>query len=147
MAFPSSPTNGQQVTVNGVLYTYSTALTAWTVTSSGGALTSASSLAVTGNITGGNLVTAGQIVSSVATGTAPLAVSSTTLVTNLNADLWDGQHFASYLNQAVLTTSAPTFAGITSTNTINLTGTDNVAGCCSNVFLLQEHWWQNDGKN
>ena len=35
---------------------------------------------------------------------------TTTVVTNLNADLWDGYQFADYLNQAVLTTSAPTFA-------------------------------------
>jgi hypothetical protein len=42
-----------------------------------------------------------------------LIVGSTTVVTNLNADLWDGNHFASYLNQAVLTTSSPTFTGVT----------------------------------
>ena len=32
-------------------------------------------------------------------------MASTTVVTNLNADLWDGNHFATYLNQGVLTTS------------------------------------------
>jgi hypothetical protein len=30
----------------------------------------------------------------------------------LDADLWDGQQFASYLNQAVLTSSSPTFANV-----------------------------------
>jgi hypothetical protein len=30
----------------------------------------------------------------------------------LDADLWDGQQFSSYLNQAVLTTSSPTFANV-----------------------------------
>ena len=29
MAFPSSPTNGQQVTVNGVVYTYNSTTTTW----------------------------------------------------------------------------------------------------------------------
>ena len=38
------------------------------------------------------IVTEGQLVSSIATGTAPLVVSSTTNVTNLNADLLDGYH-------------------------------------------------------
>jgi len=57
-------------------------------------------LAVTGNITGGNVNTAGKVVAStltsnVATGTAPLTISSTTLVTNLNADLLDGYNTAS----------------------------------------------------
>ena len=35
----------------------------------------------------------GQITSTVATGTAPLKVTSTTVVTNLNADLLDGKHY------------------------------------------------------
>ena len=57
-------------------------------------------VAVTGNITGGNINTAGRVVAStltsnVATGTAPLTISSTTLVTNLNADLLDGYNTAS----------------------------------------------------
>lgn len=38
----------------------------------------------------GNFGTSGQIVSTVATGTAPFTVASTTKVTNLNADLVDG---------------------------------------------------------
>lgn len=38
----------------------------------------------------GNIETDGQLVSNVATSTAPLVVSSTTMVPNLNADLLDG---------------------------------------------------------
>jgi len=34
----------------------------------------------------------------------------------LDADLWDGNNFASYLNQAVLTTSSPTFLGLSVVN-------------------------------
>lgn len=34
----------------------------------------------------------------------------------LDADLWDGNQFASYLDQAVLTTSSPTFADVTATS-------------------------------
>jgi len=44
------------------------------------------SLAVTGNASAGNLTTTGQLISSVATGTAPLAITSTTRVSNLNVD-------------------------------------------------------------
>jgi hypothetical protein len=62
---------------------------------SGGNLTTAGIVAATGNVSGGNITTAGQLVSSVATGTAPLTVTSTTLVTNLNADLLDGLNSAS----------------------------------------------------
>jgi trimeric autotransporter adhesin len=33
MLFPDNPTNGQQANINGVVYTYSSTLSAWTVTS------------------------------------------------------------------------------------------------------------------
>jgi len=71
MAFPTSPTNGQTATVNGVVYTYNSTLTAWTVgTEPGGNvsgnvlnITSSASigttLIVTGNITGGNVAVTG----------------------------------------------------------------------------------------
>jgi hypothetical protein len=39
---------------------------------------------------GGNLTVPGQLISTVASGTSPLAVTSTTLVSNLNANLWMG---------------------------------------------------------
>ncbi len=48
----------------------------------------------------GNVRTNGQFTSTVVTGTAPLTVASTTLVTNLNADLLDGQS-AAYYQRAV----------------------------------------------
>lgn len=55
-----------------------------------------------------------RLTSTQATGTAPFTVASTTVVSNLNADLWDGNQFSSYLNQAVLSSSSPTFASVTS---------------------------------
>lgn len=93
----------------------------------------ASSLTSVGTLTG--LTISGQINSTVATGTAPFAVASTTAVTNLNADLWDGNHFSSYLNQAVLTSSSPTFAGVTlpSITKNGTTGTGDI-GQSGNTF-------------
>ena len=41
-------------------------------------------------------LTATRLISNVATGTAPLTVSSTTAVTNLNADLLDGNHSSAF---------------------------------------------------
>jgi hypothetical protein len=85
MGFPTDPTNGQTATVNGVLYTYNSTLTAWTVgpepganlsgnninvTSSAavgttltvtGAVNFSSTLGVTANVTGGNVLTGGLI--------------------------------------------------------------------------------------
>jgi len=38
----------------------------------------------------------------------------------LDADLWDGNNFATYLNQALLTSSSPSFAALTITSALNL---------------------------
>jgi hypothetical protein len=57
MAFPTSPINGQQATINGITYTYSTSLTAWTVSTSLG--NSFVSISVTGNVNSGNLLSTG----------------------------------------------------------------------------------------
>jgi hypothetical protein len=57
MAFPTSPINGQQATINGITYTYSTSLTAWTVSTSLG--NSFVSISVTGNVNSGNLLATG----------------------------------------------------------------------------------------
>jgi hypothetical protein len=72
MAFPTNPTDGQQATVNGVIYIYSNTIPAWTVTTNAGANVSANNisavLAITGatvsasgNVTGANIRTGGAI--------------------------------------------------------------------------------------
>lgn len=61
-----------------------------------GTSTPAQKLDVAGNVNASGNVSGGQLVSTVPTGTAPLAVSSTTKVTNLNADLLDGVEAAAF---------------------------------------------------
>ena len=85
-----------------------------------------------GTITTNGVVTGNRYVSSVATGTAPVGVTSTTLCTNLNADLWDGYQFANYLDQAVKTSSSPTFSTILTSSNIRQFGTTD----SSNLFDL-----------
>ena len=46
----------------------------------------------TGITVTGNVEATQQVISTIATGTAPLSVTSTTKVSNLNADLLDGKH-------------------------------------------------------
>jgi len=48
-------------------------------------------------VTGGSITTSSQLVSVVSTGTSPLSVSSSTLNTNLNADMLDGLHSTSFM--------------------------------------------------
>lgn len=62
---------------------------------------------ITGYVNASSTVSGTQIVSTVATGTKPLSVTSTTLVDNLNADLLDGNHataFAPNTGSASITT-------------------------------------------
>jgi hypothetical protein len=68
MAFPSNPTNGQTATNNGVIYTYNSTLTAWTVGTGSGA-----------NISGDNI----SVTSSAAVGTTLTVTGATTLSSTL----------------------------------------------------------------
>ena len=61
-----------------------------------GAATFSGTVAVTGTITGSSTIQGTRLISTVAIGTAPLTVTSTTAVTNLNADLLDGQDGSYY---------------------------------------------------
>ena len=92
------------------------------ITSVGATLTSS------GNITGGNLLTAGSVtastlVSNVATGTAPLTVSSTTQVANLNVAVAGTVATAAQPNITSVgtLTSLTTAAGTTSVAPLNFT--------------------------
>ena len=50
-----------------------------------------------------NLTATNQLISSVATGTSPISVSSSTVVSNLNSDLLDGQQGSYYLEWSNVT--------------------------------------------
>jgi len=77
MAFPTNPTNGQQATNNGVIYTYDSTLTAWTVGTGSGANISANSINVTSSVAVGTTltVTGATILSSTASVTGNITSS------------------------------------------------------------------------
>ena len=81
----------------------------------------------------------GQLTSTLATGTSPFAVTSTTINTNLNADLLDGQHGSYYAPIAsptlTGTPAAPTAA--VGTNTTQLATTAFVNAEISNDAFLK----------
>jgi hypothetical protein len=62
MAFPVSPTNGQQANINGITYTYSNVLTAWTVSTS--VSNTFVSINVSANVNSGNVLNSGIISST-----------------------------------------------------------------------------------
>jgi hypothetical protein len=74
-----------------------------------------SALTTTGSIgvVAGGTVQGTRLISTVSTGTAPLSVTSTTAVTNLNADLLDGNHAAAFALAATTGTTAPTLTNVT----------------------------------
>jgi hypothetical protein len=69
-------------------------------------------LQVTGSINATSTIKGTTLTSTVATGTSPLVVTSSTMVANLNANYWNGNSFASYLNQAVRTGDGPSFTNV-----------------------------------
>jgi len=102
-----------------------------------GTLQVAGGASVTGNLYAGNVVslgteTATRFISTQATGTAPFGVTSTTVVTNLNADLLDGLDGTSYANStfaqagfnAANTAQTTATAGFTAANTAQTTATN-----------------------
>lgn len=66
------------------------------------------------DVSGGSIQTDTQLISTVTTGTAPLAVTSTTAVTNLNADLLDGNDATAFATSNHTHSSLTQGNGITS---------------------------------
>ena len=113
------------------------------------AATFSGTLVVAGTITGSSTVQGTRLISTIATGTAPLTVTSTTAVTNLNADLLDDQEGAYYrdatnLNAGTVATAriAGSYTGITAVGTLTtLTVTNAItaknltlSGTATNTF-------------
>lgn len=73
-------------------------------------------VAVTGSVSATS-----QLISSVATGTAPLVVASTTKVANLNADLLDGTDWAAPGTIGGTTPASATFTTLNATDNITIT--------------------------
>ena len=97
MSFPINPTNGQQTTVNGTLYTYNSTLTAWTVTAGGnqainiaGNIQTASNVLASGIMSAtGNIITdeyfVGNFVGNI-TGNLTVPGSNTQVLFNANGN-------------------------------------------------------------
>ena len=96
------------------------------------------SVAITGNITGGNANVTGQLISTVATGTAPLVVTSTTTVANLAAATATTAGTVTTAAQPNIT-SVGSLTGLTvsnATGVVNFTTTANVTlGAVANVHI------------
>ena len=70
------------------------------------------------SLTGFTNVSASTLTSTVAIGTAPLTVTSTTVVNNLNADLLDGQHGTYYAPATAISGTTNYLAKFTSATTV-----------------------------
>ena len=80
-------------------------------------------VSASGNVTGGNINTAGQLVSTIATGTAPLAITSTTIVPNL----YVARANVSDYDVVTTATTGTYYLGLWSAVTGNLTNSANTA--------------------
>jgi len=76
-------------------------------------------ISTTGAVSGVTTISmSGQLTNTLATGTSPFAVTSTTVNTNLNADYLDGQHGAYYAPLANITGNVNRLAKFTGTNSV-----------------------------
>ena len=83
-------------------------------------------------------ITGTQLISTIATGTSPLKVTSTTVVTNLNSDLLDGLHETSFFRargDQSIARSVPTTTELANNN--NLCGSWNVKYTGASGHLVQ----------
>lgn len=83
-------------------------------------------------------ITGTQLISTIATGTSPLKVTSTTVVTNLNSDLLDGLHETSFFRargDQSIASSVPTTTELATSN--NLCGSWNVKYIGASGHLVQ----------
>lgn len=83
-------------------------------------------------------ITGTQLISTIATGTSPLKVTSTTVVTNLNSDLLDGLHETSFFRargDQSIASSVPTTTELATSN--NLCGSWNVSYTGASGHLVQ----------
>lgn len=90
--------------------------------------------------------TALNFISDVAIGTSPYACTSTTLNTNLNADLWDDNEFSDYLDQAVKQASSVIFGSLDISGTSQLDGNVTIGdGTAATDYTLTFDGETNDG--
>lgn len=83
-------------------------------------------------------ITGTQLISTIATGTSPLKVTSTTVVANLNSDLLDGLHETSFFRargDQSIASSVPTTTELATSN--NLCGSWNVKYTGASGHLVQ----------
>ena len=103
-----------------------------------GRVTIGNGLSVTGTIVGSSTIQGTQLISTIANGTAPLKVTSKTVVTNLNSDLLDGYHETSFFRargSQTIASSIPTTTELSSNN--NLSGNWNVTFPGASGHLVQ----------
>ena len=103
-----------------------------------GRVTIGNGLSVTGTIVGSSTIQGIQLISTIADGTAPLKVTSKTVVTNLNSDLLDGYHETSFFRargSQTIASSIPTTTELSSNN--NLSGNWNVTYPGASGHLVQ----------
>jgi hypothetical protein len=121
MSFPTSPTNGQQATVNGIVYNYNSTKGAWIKT-----VTTADTL------TTGNIVITSNIASTNTTNGALIVTGGLGVAGNINVGLTSSRHLVNGLielgpaGNVVVASNAPSTS--TTTGALVVRGGIGVAG-------------------
>lgn len=108
MSFPTSPTNGQQATVNGVIYIYSSALTAWTVATSTAANISANNVVATTSVSSGLISATGNVVGANILGT----IQTNSIINSGSNATGNIGSSSAYFNTAFITSTSAQYADV-----------------------------------
>jgi hypothetical protein len=137
----SSATGNRALAANANLgFNAATGNLSATILNANGAIAAGTTVTATGNVTGSNLLTAGNVtasrlISNVATGTAPLTVTSTTRVSNLSVDYANVSDFGVVTAQTT-GTYYPTFVSSSTTGNKALSANSTFSANLANGALI-----------
>jgi len=89
---------------------------------------SAVNITSTGTLSSSSTITGTRLISNIASGTAPLTVTSTTVVTNLNADLLDGLNSDKFMRTDISTSTTGNISAVNITSTGTLSSSSTITG-------------------
>lgn len=140
MAFPSNPTNGQQTTVNGVIYTYNSTLTAWTISTDSGSTMAATALTISGDASIGQTLTTANLVVTGNTTLSSGALTASSLTTGGTLNVSGNSIVNGVTGNAASFTTLAASSSLTVGGTANITSTLQGGSLGMEYSAVAPHW-------
>jgi hypothetical protein len=119
--FPTSPIDGQQVTLNGVTYVYNSTKTAWLRNATTGANLTANSMTVTGNVSAAYFVGNGAFLTGIVSAGGDSTYSNTNVASYLTT-------YGGNVSGTITTASQPSITAVGNLTALNTSGNISTTG-------------------